>query len=307
MRGRMQAAGRCTLEQVQRGNHAEIMGELARLSGRRNFILRMITEPLPDNCVSVVGEGDGAQLCDLCRILVVYIMGTKHGDNTASLSSVGTVKRIVETATHQHNKSAMLYVFFVALALQRDVMVPMLLSVDGVTGEPSVRSRGALVAYCESLADVLTTHTLPMRRRRLDGSMGTFLARLDTDEGGGGGGKDPDPFTGLFLSTTACTYAHATPESARHEQAMQTPLEFVAHGVRKAIDLFPTDTEIGWPDGLAHPSWDWYERLLASMRERFPGMALHVAIMRLGEVAQRRLRETNAAQGTTYLPDPVAV
>lgn len=298
---------------MHRLNHAEITAEIARLTSRRNFILRMICEPLPPNCSSVVGEGavGGGKRCDLCRMLLDFILGTTHGKGDAPLSSVGSVNRVILTATRQHNKSAMLYVFFVALALQRDVMVPMLLEVDHATGEPSVHSREALVAYCESLADVLTVHTLPMQRRRIDGSMGTFIARIDAQGGTPSmpvsDGKEPDLFAGLFLSTTACTPAHATPEAARHEQAMQTPLEYVAHGVRKAIELFPEDAENGWPEGLAHPAWDWFERLLVSSREKTPGVPLHVIILRLGEFARRRLRETNAAPGTTFLPDPIAI
>jgi hypothetical protein len=306
-----------SLAEAERADHDYIVTEMGRLAETANFVLAMILRPLPPTCLSVaeaagtVREPPPAR-CDLCRVLLDFVLLNRPSDAAAPLASLGAVRLVVRTVTRRHNKSAMLYVFFLALALQRDAMVRMLTcSVHPDTGLPNVQSREHLVALCEALRSVLMTHTLPAHRRRLDGYLGVFVARMEAAAAAASteatDGADVDPFEGLFLSTTACVPPHATPEMARHEEALQTPLEFVSFGVRRAAELFPRDMEAGWPPALAHPTETWLRALLADVRARAPDMPLHIAVQRLGALAETRLREANKPAGWTFLPDPVAL
>ena len=306
-----------TLEEVERRDDTLIHSELQRLRGRTNWVLRMITEELLEDCVraddAAMGADGGRRRCDLCRFELDYLLQQEDpARGVAALRTLPDVARIVRSAVRAHNKCAMLYVLFVALALQRDSIVPMLTTVDPVTGIPSVRDAIALGAFCGKLHGVLTSHTLPMSQHRVRGGLPVYLTQIDPKRSGGGGGggggggddDDGDPFAGLFLSTTPCPPG-ATADDARHGQAVQTPLEFVSEATQLALDIFPRDFEAGWPPALAVPEWSWYRRLLDNIRARAPGMPLHIAILRLGDLAARRLETAGEPPGTTLYMEPV--
>lgn len=297
-----------TFAQMTVNDHKIVSDAMFTLSCRTNFILRMIMDALDKDCMSMQGNESSERRCDLCRLMCDYVL-VDHAPGRGPVGSISTVDRIVRAAVRQHNKCAMLYVMFVALALKRKEMVEMLTMVDPVTGIPSVAERNILDSYCLELAGHLNDNILPMKRAAPDGRMELYITKIGVSgassegSGGGGSGKVDDLFGGLFLSTTPSMRGAATADTARHQQVVQAPLRFVHLAIQRAFEVFPHDNELGWPPFLAAPGPEWFHDLLVDVRTRYPDMSLDVAILRIGEVARREI-ELRGEGGTT-LPPPL--